>query len=69
MPERNIETTIVATKFESGHVINTTCVWPEYGNFKQQPCDFHMDKENVPENSIIYLNQRYLTIKDKRLLL
>ena len=40
-PERNFETTIVATKFEIGHVKNT-CVWPEYGHFKQQFCDFHL---------------------------
>ena len=40
-PERNIETTIVATKFEIGHLKNT-CVWPEYGHFKQHFCDFHL---------------------------
>ena len=51
-----IETTIVATKFENGNGKNTICVWPEYGYFKQQPCDFGMEKENFPENCIIYLN-------------
>ena len=40
-PEQNIETTIVATKFEIGHLKNT-CVWPEYGHFKQHFCDFHL---------------------------
>ena len=39
---------------------NTTCVWPEHSYFKQQPCDFHLDKENYPENSILYINQGYL---------
>ena len=26
----------------------------------------HLDKKNYPENSIIYLNQGYLTIKDNK---
>ena len=38
----------------------------EYGYFKQQPCDFGMDKENFPEYVIIYINQGYLTIKGNR---
>ena len=42
------------------------CIWPEYRYFQQQPCEFHMDKENYPENSILYLNQGYLTIKDNK---
>ena len=66
MPDKNIETTIVATKFENGNGKNTTCVWPEYGYFKQQPYGFGMEKENFPENSINYLNQGYLTLKDNR---
>ena len=66
LPEKNIETTIVATKFENGNGKNTTCMWPEYGYFKQQPCDFGVEKEDFPENSIIYLNQGYLTTEDHR---
>ena len=42
------------------------CVWPELGTFKQQACDFGMGKENNRENSIIYLNQVYLTIKESK---
>ena len=34
--------------------------------FQQQLCDFNMDKENYPENSKIYLNQGYLTVKDNK---
>ena len=66
LPDKNIETTIVATKFENENGKNITCVWREYGYFKQQSCDFGMEKENFPENSIIYLNQGCLTIKDNR---
>ena len=66
LPEQNMETTIVATRFANGNGKNTTCVWPEYGNFKQQPCDFHVIKENCLENSILYINQGYLKIKEKK---
>ena len=57
LPKQNIETTIVATRFENGNRKNTTCAWPDHGYFKQQPCDFHMIKENYLENSILYINQ------------
>ena len=66
LPEQNIKTTIVATISENGSGKNTTCVWSEYGYFKPQLCDFHLDKENYPENSILYINQGYLTIKDNK---
>ena len=66
LPEHNIQTTIVATRFENGNGKNTTCAGPEFGYFKQQPCDSGMEKENYPENSIIYLNQGYLTIKESK---
>ena len=62
MSEQNIETAIVATRFENDNGKNTTFVWPDHGYFKQQPCDFHMIKENYPENSILHIKQGYLTI-------
>ena len=46
-----IESTLTAEK--SSFKRNTAEVWKEFGHFKQQPCDFGMDKENLPENSII----------------
>ena len=61
--EQSIQTTVVVTRFENGNGKSTTCFWPEFEYFKQQPCDFRMEKENCPENSIIYINQGYLTIK------
>ena len=61
MPEQNIQTSIVATK-ELVYGKNTRCIWPMYGYFQPHPYDFHMDKENYPENSVIYLKQGYLTV-------
>ena len=66
LPEQNIQTNIVARRFENGNGKNNTCVWPEFGYFKQQPCDFGMEKEDHPEDSIIYINQGYLIIKDNK---
>ena len=63
LPEENIGTAIVATRFENGNGKNTS-VWPEHGYFKQQPCNFHIIKEKSPENSTLYNNQGYLPIKD-----
>ena len=64
--DQTIETTLVGTKFENGNKKNATNIWSEHGYFKQQTCDFGLDKENFPESSLIYLNKGYLTIKDNR---
>ena len=62
--DNRIETTLTAEK--SSFKRNTANVWKEYGHFKQQPCDFSIDKENLPENTIIYLNQGYQSYKDNK---
>ena len=36
------------------------------GYFKQQPCDFGIEKKNFPENSIFYLNQGYQSFKGNK---
>ena len=59
-----IETAVTAEK--SGFKRNTTDVWPNCGFFKQQPCDFGAEKENLLENSLIYLNQGYQSYKDNK---
>ena len=33
---------------------------------KQQPCDFLIEKANLPENTIIYINQVYQSYKDNK---
>ena len=59
-----VETTITAEK--TSFKRNAVDVWPNYGDFKQQACDYGVDKENMPENSIIYMNQRYQSWKDNK---
>lgn len=62
--DNRIETTLTAEK--TSFKRNTIDVWPDYGYFKQQPCDYGVDEENFTENSIVYLNQGYQSCKDKK---
>ena len=62
--DNRIETTLTAEK--TSFKRNTIDVWPDYGYFKQQPCDYGVDEENFTENSIVYLNQGYQSCKDDK---
>ena len=59
-----VETSIAAEK--TSFKRNTTNVWKEFGYIKQQPCNFGVDKENLPGNSITYFNQGYQSYKDNK---
>ena len=67
-PEKNIETTIVASEFddENGQVFSTSRIWPEVGYFNNQLTDFNMKKVNYPDNLVIYVNQAYLTVQNSK---
>ena len=60
-----IETTLTAEKTTS-FKRNTTDIWPSYSYFKQQPCDFGTDKENMPEMLVFYINHGYQSSKDNK---
>ena len=64
--EDGIIETAAVTAERCGFKRNTTDFWPNYGFFKQQPCDFGVEKENLSENSLIYLNQDYQSYKDNK---
>ena len=55
--DNRVETTVTAGK--TSFKRNNVDVWPNYRYFKQQVCDYNVDKENMPENSITYMNQGY----------
>ena len=57
-----VETILVAEK--SSFKRNTTNLWPEFGFFKQQTCDYGTEKENYPENTVFYINHAYQSYKD-----
>ena len=59
--DNRVEKSITAEK--TSFKRNTVNVWPDSGYFKQQSCNFGIEKENLPENSIFYLNQGYQSVK------
>ena len=65
LPEKNKETTIIASGFddERGQFSTSTRIWQWYGYFNQQPSGLNLKERNYSENGIIYINQSYLTIK------
>ena len=62
--DNRIEKTVTADKTSLRR--NVVDVWRKYSYFKQHVCDYGIDKENIPENSIIYLNQGYQSWKDNK---
>ena len=60
--DNRVETVVTAEK--TSFKKNTVDLLPNYGYFKHQPCSYSTDKENMPENSIIYPNQGYQSYKD-----
>ena len=62
--DNKVETTVTAEK--TSFKRNAVDIWPNYGCFKQQPCDYGVEKENMPENSIIYVNQGGHSYKDNK---
>ena len=60
-----VETTITAEK-EACFKRNTTDLWKKYVFFKQQACNFSIEKSNMPEMTIFYLNQAYQSSKGNK---
>ena len=48
LPEQNIQRIIEATKTADDGKKNDDLVWPEFSYFEQQACDFHLEKESMP---------------------
>ena len=61
-----METTITAEKDLNCFKRNRTYLWPSYGYFKQQACNFSVEKANMPEMRAFYVNQAYLSYKDNK---
>ena len=58
------ETTISTEKEQAKK--NSTDLWRKNGFFSSQVCDFSLEKANLPESTIFYLNQVYLSYKDNK---
>ena len=65
--DRNISTEIVAATFEKeirSKEVSGKRVWKRFCHFDARKSVYGMEKVNYPENTIIYLNQAYLTAKN-----
>ena len=60
-----VETTLTSEKSTSFKQ-NTINIWKNYGYLKQPPCRFSIEKANLHENSILYINQAYQQQKDNK---
>ena len=59
-----METTISAKR--EPQIKNSTNLWMKNGFFSSQVCDFSIEKANLPEMTIFYINQGYLSYKDNK---
>ena len=41
-------------------------MWKNYGFFGAESCDFSIEKANMPENTLFYINQGYQSYKDAK---
>ena len=55
----------ISTEKEQG-TRNSVDLWKKNGFFCSQVCDFFLEKANLPENTISYQDQGYLSYKDNK---
>ena len=66
--DKNISTKIVAATFENeigSEEVSGETVWQQFGFFDPRKSDYSMEKVNYAKNSLLYINQAYLTVKRK----
>ena len=61
-----METTITAEKDRNSFKRNSTDLLPNFGYLKQQACDFLVEKANMSEMTVFYVNQAYLSYKNNK---
>ena len=53
------ELTVSAATAQNEDVKNSINLWPNFGYFGTDSCSFSIEKTNLPENTVFYLNQGY----------
>ena len=67
--DNNISTNIVAATFENqlgSQEVSGKRVWRNFGYFDTRKSDYSMEKVNFPENTLLYINQAFLTVKKNK---
>ena len=61
--DKNVSTKIVAPTFENDFrsaEVSGENVWKNFGYLDARKSDYLMEKVNIPQNTLFYLNQSYL---------
>ena len=67
--DKSISTKIVAVTFDNelgSDEVSEERVWKSFGYFDTRKSDYSMEKINFPENTLLYINQAFLTVKKKK---
>ena len=60
--DKNVSTKIVAASFENDFgsaEVSGENVWKNFGYLDARKSDYSMEKVNIPQNTLFYLNQSY----------
>ena len=64
--DKYVSTKIVVATFQNeigSKEVSGERVWRSYGYFDARKSDYSMEKVNFSENTLLYINQSYLTVK------
>ena len=67
--DRNVSSKTVAATFENyfgSAEVSSEKVWEKVGFFDARKSENSLEKVNFPKNTLIYLNQSYLTVKENK---
>ena len=67
--DKNISLNIVAATFENqlgSQEVSGERVWRNFGYFDTRKSDYSMEKVNFPENTLLYINQAFLTVQKSK---
>ena len=67
--DKNESTKIVVATFQNkigSKEVSGERVWRNYGYFEARKSDYSMEKVNFSENTLLYINQSYLTVKKNK---
>ena len=56
----------VSTVNDDEKVKKNIQLWEDFGYFGTESCDFSIEKANLPENTVFYINQGYHSFKDNK---
>ena len=66
--DKNVSTKIVVATFQNeigSKEVSGEQVWRNYGYFEARKSDYSTEKVNFSENTLLYINQSYLTVNKK----